>query len=84
MTDARDVLERGFPVTRRLGELPGFAEFVEGQRGLLSALERAHLGDWLVSVDAEELDANQSFSALFHEFLARTRDELEGAWACAA
>lgn len=80
----RDVLDRGFPVTCRLGELPGFGEFVEVQRGSLTGLERAHLGDWLVAVDAEELDSGLPFTALFHEYLARTRDELEGAWPLAA
>lgn len=72
----RDLLERGFPVTRRLAELPGFAGFVEAQRGRLTARERAHLADWLVVVDAEELDSGRPFTALFEEHLGRTRDEL--------
>ena len=80
----RDMLERGFPVTCRLAELPGFAGFVEAQRGALTGEERAHLADWLVVVDAEELDAGLPFTALFHEHLGRTREELEERWACAA
>jgi hypothetical protein len=84
MGSTRDVLDRGFPVTLRLAELPGFAAFVEAQRGNLGAEERAHLADWLVVVDAEELDAGVSFTALFHEHLGRTREELEERLAQAA
>ena len=79
MATTREVLERGFPVTLRLCELPGFVGFVSAHNEL-SSRERAHLGDWLVSVDAEELESGQAPGSLFDDCLARTRDELE-AWA---
>ena len=76
MTTQRDVLERGFPVTLRLCELPGYAAFLETHAAALSSAERRHLGDWLVVVDAEELEAGSVTGALFDGFLERTMEEL--------
>ncbi|MBS2032825.1 MAG: hypothetical protein JST54_33435 [Deltaproteobacteria bacterium] len=76
MATQRDVLERGFPVTLRLCELPGYSAFLEAHGAQLSSVERRHLGDWLVVVDAEELEAGAVEGALFDGFLQRTLEEL--------